>query len=103
VRRVMRRSAYLCEGDAKLIVSSSGLTTRVIFKDHIYNLKPMEGSSGAKYSNGSVIWSLKDEEGSLEDGTKSGKSQLLAKGCHLQQAAPSIQPVPAQASTAAQP
>jgi putative lipoprotein len=84
MRRAIRRLTYVCEGDTKVLVGTSGGTTRVAFKDHIYIMKQVEAASGTKYSDGSVVWWIKGEEGSLEDDSKPEKKQLLAKDCHLQ-------------------
>jgi putative lipoprotein len=85
MRRAIRRFTYVCEGDAKVLVGTSGGTTRVVFKDHIYIMKQVEAASGTKYSDGSVVWWTKgDEGGFLEDDSKPEKKQTLAKDCHLQ-------------------
>lgn len=90
MRRAFRRFTYVCEGGEKVLVGTSGGSTRVIFKNHIYTLKQVEAASGMKYSDGSVIWWSKDEGGFLEDDSKPEKKQMLAKDCHLQ--TPAIPP-----------
>ena len=92
VRRAIRRSTYLCAGGAKLVVSTSGSSTRIIFKDHIYVMKPVNATSGAKYSDGSVVWWIQDDVGFLQDTSEPSKNELLAKGCHLQQSPPQAKP-----------
>jgi putative lipoprotein len=84
LRRVMRRFTYVCEGDAKVLMGTTGGTTRVVFKDHIYIMKQVEATSGTKYYDGSVVWWIEGEEGFLEDDSKPEKKQMLAKDCHLQ-------------------
>ena len=83
MRRVMRRFTYVCEGETRVLMGTTGGTTRIVFKDHVYVMKQVEAASGTKYSDGSVVWWIKDEVGFLEDDSKPEKKQMLAKDCHL--------------------
>jgi len=47
-------------------------------------MKQVEAASGTKYSDGSVVWWSKGEEGFLEDDSKPENSEMLAKDCQLQ-------------------
>jgi len=99
MRRAIRRFTYVCEGDSRVLVGTTGGTTRVVFKDHIYIMKQVEAASGTKYSDGSVVWWINGEEGFLEDGSKPEKKQMLAKDCHLQ--TPVVPPTNVAATSAA--
>src|SRR5882724_4273509 len=82
--RVMQRLNYVCADDNKVLVRLRGTSARVIFKNRIFNMKQVEAASGTKYSDGSVVWWSKGEEGFLEDESKPENSEMLAKDCQLQ-------------------
>lgn len=85
--RTWRRLNYTCEGDVKVVVNLHAKEARVVYKNHTYNMKQEEESDGQKYTDGSLVWRNKGEEGSLERASKSGSNaKALATGCHLQSA-----------------
>lgn len=86
--RAIRRFSYVCAGDNKVAVSLRGSYARVSFKDHSYSMKQVESASGTKYSDGSVIWWSKGEEGFLQESNKFGTDEFLAKECHLKSGDP---------------
>jgi membrane-bound inhibitor of C-type lysozyme len=83
--RTWRRLSYTCDGDAKVIVNLHAKEARLVFKDHTYNMKQVDESDGQKYTDGSLIWRNKGEDGSLE--RAKGDNKSLATSCHLQSAA----------------
>jgi membrane-bound inhibitor of C-type lysozyme len=58
----------------------------VVYKGHTYNLQQADESEGEKYTDGAVVWRIKDEVGNLDRSSKSGGNKSLAAGCHLQSA-----------------
>src|ERR1700675_3805085 len=84
--RTWRRLTYTCNGDAKVVVNLHAKQARVVYKGHTYNLQQADESDGEKYTDGAVVWRIKDEVGSLERSSKSGGNKSLAAGCHLQSA-----------------
>ena len=84
--RTWRRLTYTCDRDAKVVVNLHAKQARVVYKGHTYNLQQVDESDGEKYTDGAVVWRIKDEVGSLDRSAKSGGSKSLAAGCHLQSA-----------------
>src|SRR6202011_4335949 len=84
--RTWRRLTYTCDGDAKVVVNLHAKQARVVFKGHTYNLQQADEPDGEKYTDGAVVWSNKDEVGTLERSSKSGGNKSLAAGCRLQTA-----------------
>jgi len=84
--RTWRRLTYTCNGDAKVVVNLHAKQARVVYKGHTYNLQQADESEGEKYTDGAVVWRIKDEVGSLERSSKSGGNKSLAAGCQLQSA-----------------
>src|SRR6202140_298390 len=82
--RTWRRLTYSCNGDAKVVVNLHAKQARVVYKGHTYNLQQAEESDGEKYTDGAVVWGIKDEVGNLDRSAKSGGNKSLAAGCHLQ-------------------
>jgi membrane-bound inhibitor of C-type lysozyme len=82
--RTWRRLTYTCDGDAKVVVNLHAKQARVVYKGHTYNLQQADESEGQKYTDGAVVWRIKDEVGNLDRSTKSGGNKSLAAGCHLQ-------------------
>jgi membrane-bound inhibitor of C-type lysozyme len=84
--RTWRRLTYTCDGDAKVIVNLHAKQARVVYKGHTYNLQQADESEGQKYTDGAIVWRIKDEVGNLDRSGKSGGNKSLASGCHLQSA-----------------
>src|SRR6202521_1852187 len=84
--RTWRRLTYTCNGDVKVVVNLHAKQARVFFKGHTYNLQQADEVDGEKYTDGAVVWRIKDDVGSLERSSKSGGNKSLAAGCHLQSA-----------------
>lgn len=84
--RTWRRLSYSCDADVKVVVNLHGTSARIVFKGHTYNMKQVDESDGQQYTDGSLIWRNKGEDGSLERSAKSGANKSLATGCHLQSA-----------------
>jgi membrane-bound inhibitor of C-type lysozyme len=82
--RTWRRLTYTCNGDAKVIVNLHAKQAHVVYKAHTYNLQQADESDGEKYTDGAVVWRIKDEVGNLDRSAKSGGNKSLAAGCHLQ-------------------
>ena len=84
--RIWRRLTYTCNGEVKVVVNLHAKQARVVFKGHTYNLQQADEVDGEKYTDGPVVWRIKDDVGSLERSSKSGDNKSLAAGCHLQSA-----------------
>jgi membrane-bound inhibitor of C-type lysozyme len=84
--RTWRRLTYTCNGDAKVVVNLHAKQARVVYKGHTYNLQQADESEGEKYTDGAVVWRIKDEVGNLDRSSKSGGNKSVAAGCHLQSA-----------------
>jgi hypothetical protein len=120
--RTWRQLSYTCDGDAKVVVNLHGTAARVVFKGRTYNMKRVEqpenktnsaansspstqpgvsgDSEGDKYTDGSVVWRVKGEDGSLERASKSSENKKLASGCHLQSAGPAPSTPPGKTNPA---
>jgi len=57
---------------------------RVTFAGNVYAMKQVEAASGTKYSNGSIVWWSKGEEGFLEDQTNAEQPVRRADKCKLE-------------------
>ena len=90
--RAMHRLNYVCQDDNTLIVRLRGTNARVIFNNRVYNMKQMQAASGTKYSDGTIIWWSKGQEGFLQDDSKAEKNQMLAKNCQLQKSGATAEP-----------
>jgi membrane-bound inhibitor of C-type lysozyme len=82
--RAFRHLTYTCEGNSKLIVSLRGASARVVFKNHVYNLKQVDPPSGTKYSDESFVWWTKGDAAFLQDISSPDKYEMLSKDCRLQ-------------------
>ena len=83
---MMQRFSYNCDGGAKVVVFLRERNARVSFQGKAYAMKQVEAASGTKYSDGSIVWWSKGEEGFLEDDTKAGEPVRLAENCKLERA-----------------
>jgi len=97
--RSLQRLNYVCEDDNKMIVRLRGSNARVIFNNHIYNMKQIEAASGTKYSDGIIVWWSHGEEGFLQNESKAEKNRMLAKNCQLQKSASTAEPAVAAQET----
>jgi membrane-bound inhibitor of C-type lysozyme len=84
--RTWRRLTYTCDGDVKVVVNVHAKQARLVYKGHTYNLQQADGSDGEKYTDGTVVWRIKDDVGTLERSSKTDGNKSLAAGCHLQSA-----------------
>jgi membrane-bound inhibitor of C-type lysozyme len=75
---------YLCEGGAALAVVLHGETARVTFKGKVFHMKQTESASGARYSDGSMVWWNKGRDGFLQVDDPAGNGEMVAKDCHQQ-------------------
>jgi len=83
---MMQRFSYNCDGGAKVVVFLRERNARVSFQGKAYAMKQVEAASGTKYSDGSIVWWSKGDEGFLEDDTKADQSVRLAENCKLERA-----------------
>jgi len=81
---MMRRFSYRCDRGAKVVVFLRERNARVSFQDKEYAMKQVEAASGTKFSDGSIVWWSKGEEGFLEDETNAGQPVKLAENCKLE-------------------
>jgi putative lipoprotein len=80
---VMHKFYYRCDGGAEVVVYLRERNARVTFQDKSYAMKQVEAGSGTKYSNGTMVWWSKGDEGLLEDDTKPEQPMKLAENCKL--------------------
>ncbi len=83
---MMQRLSYNCDGGTKVVVFLRERNARVSFQGKTYAMKQVEAASGTRYSEGSIVWWSKGEEGFLEDDTKAGEPVKLAENCKLERA-----------------
>lgn len=80
----LQRFRYVCEGGAPVVVVLHGETARVTFKGKVFHMKQTESASGARYSDGSMVWWNKGRDGFLQVDSASGNGEMIAKDCHQQ-------------------
>lgn len=90
--RTWRRLNYDCDGGAKVVVNLHAKQARVTFKARTYNMKQVDESDGQKYTDGSLVWRIKDDVATLENSARPGENKSLAAGCHLQSAGTAAPP-----------
>jgi membrane-bound inhibitor of C-type lysozyme len=84
-RMPMRQTfSYSCDGNAKVVLLLRERNAQVSFHRKEYAMKQVEAASGTKYSDGSIVWWSKGEEGFLEDATKPDHPVRLADHCKLE-------------------
>jgi membrane-bound inhibitor of C-type lysozyme len=85
VRRAIRwtRSEYLCEGGAKVTVDVGAEMAKVRYGDKAYLMKETESRSGQLYSDGKVLWWLREDGGLLKEDTPEGNGKVLVQGCKV--------------------
>lgn len=81
MKPVWKRFAYTCDGNKQLIVNMRGETIRVFYDGKTYNMKQTMSASGARYSDGSVVWWNKGEGGFLQ--TDGDNPNMIANNCTL--------------------
>jgi putative lipoprotein len=84
---MMYRLTYRCDGGTTVKMYLRGRNARMVFAGKSYAMKQVEAASGTRYSDGSVVWWSKGEEGFLEDDAASGKPVRLAENCKLRKKA----------------
>lgn len=84
---MMYRLTYRCDGGATVKIYLRERNARIVFAGKSYVMKQVKAASGTKYSDGSVVWWSKGEEGVLEDDAVLGKPVRLAENCKLQKKA----------------
>jgi membrane-bound inhibitor of C-type lysozyme len=82
--RAAQRFRYVCEGGAPVVVVLRGETARVSFKGKVFHMKQTASASGARYSDGSMVWWNKGRDGFLQMDNPSGDGEMVAKDCHDQ-------------------
>lgn len=85
---MMRKFSYNCDdGGTKVTVFLRERNVRVVFAGKSYSMKQVEAASGTKYSDGTMVWWSKGDEGFLDGEAKEGQSVRLADNCKLEKAA----------------
>jgi putative lipoprotein len=84
---MMRKFSYNCDGGTKVAVFLRERNVQVVFAGKSYSMKQVEAASGTKYSDGTMVWWSKGDEGFLEEEAKEGHSVRLADNCKLEKAA----------------
>jgi putative lipoprotein len=78
-----KRFDYTCDGDAELVVYLHNTTVKVRFKDKIYLMRQVPSADGGRYSDGSVQWWGRGNEGFLQEDAADGNGAMIVKGCKL--------------------
>ena len=78
---VPRKFSYACDGGSTINVTLREQTARVTFKDKSYSMKQVRSGSGARYSDGTIVWWNKGYQGFLQDETDPSRPVLLAENC----------------------
>ena len=81
---MMRKFSYACDRNAKDVVFLRERNARVSFEGKAYAMTQVEAASGTSYSDGTIVWWSKGEEGFLEDATKPDHPVRLADHCKLE-------------------
>lgn len=78
---VPRKFSYACDGGVTVNVTLREQNARVTFKDKSYSMKQVRSGSGARYSDGTIVWWNKGYEGFLQDETDPNHPVKLAENC----------------------
>src|SRR5262245_53119858 len=78
---VARTFSYTCDGGATVKVTIREQNARVTFKDQSYSMKQVRSGSGARFSDGTIVWWNKGYEGFLQDETDPSQPVVLARNC----------------------
>jgi uncharacterized lipoprotein YbaY/membrane-bound inhibitor of C-type lysozyme len=92
LRQALPRRQYLCANGASVVVLLEPNAVRLTFNGQIHNLKQIESSSGSKYSDGTVVWSVSGDIGALEDVSEKDNPKYLAENCDLESSYPPVVP-----------
>ena len=83
-----RRFSYACEGGLTVGVTLREQNARITIGDKSYAMKQVRSGSGARYSDGRIVWWNKGYDGFLEDETDPNHPVELAKNCRQTSPAP---------------
>jgi membrane-bound inhibitor of C-type lysozyme len=89
---VPRKFSYACDGGVTINVSLREQNARVAFKDKSYSMKRVRSGSGARYSDGTIVWWNKGYDGFLQDETDANHPIKLAENCKQVSPAPAKSP-----------
>ena len=78
---------YTCENGAKVIVSLHDTTAKVRFQDKEYLMKQTISADGNRYSDGTLVWWGKGDDGFLQEDAPDGDGKMLVKDCVQDKAA----------------
>jgi len=78
---VPRKFSYACDGGITVNVTLREQNARVTFKDKSYSMKQVRTGSGARYSDGTIVWWNKGYDGFLQDETDPNHPVKLAENC----------------------
>ena len=85
---VARTFSYACEGGSTVNVTLREQNARVTFRDKSYSMKQVRSGSGARYSDGKIVWWNKGYDGFLEDESDPSHPVNLARNCRQTSPAP---------------
>jgi len=78
---------YTCENGAEVIVYLHDTTAKVRFQDKEYLMKQTVSADGNRYSDGTLVWWGKGDDGFLQEDTPDGDGKMLVKDCVQDKAA----------------
>ena len=55
-RAVPRRFRYVCDNSVQVLVTYRGSSARVVYKNHLYEMKQVPSADGGRYSDGKLVW-----------------------------------------------
>ena len=89
---VPRKFSYTCDGGVTVNITLRENRARVTFQDKTYSMKQARSGSGARYSDGTIIWWNKGYEGFLQDETDPNHPVKLAENCKQVSPSPAKSP-----------
>ena len=83
-RAVPHRFRYVCDNNVEVLVTYRGSSARVVYKNHLYEMKQVASADGGRYSDGKLVWWNVGRGGFLAnaDDDRSSTSAQLAANCH---------------------
>jgi uncharacterized lipoprotein YbaY len=83
-RAVPHRFRYVCDNNVEVLVTYRGSSARVVYKNHLYEMKQVPSADGGRYSDGKLVWWNVGRGGFLmnADDDRSSTSTQLAANCH---------------------
>src|ERR1700742_4904481 len=83
-RAVPHRFRYVCDNSVEVLVTYRGSSARVVYKNHLYEMKQVASADGGRYSDGKLVWWNVGRGGFLAnaDDDRSSTSTQLAANCH---------------------